>query len=77
MITERRSLVERLRRIGAQRLLDHGINWDKINKSAEPRGAVSPSLARETLTRQAIRRKELRRKALRSGAGGLSAALRA
>lgn len=75
MISERRPLVERLRRIGAERLLDRGINWENMVKSANPPGAMTPENACETLTRQAIRRKEARRRAFRSGLTGLRAAL--
>ncbi len=69
--------MERLRRIGAQRLLDRGINWDTLITSVDRPGAVTPENAKETLTRSAIRRKEARQKAFRSGASGLLTAIRA
>lgn len=63
--------------IGEPRLLAARMDWEKLFSSANPPGAVTPSIARETLTRQAIRRKEDRRRAYRSGMPGLLSAIRA
>src|SRR5689334_14236955 len=63
-------------RIGQPRLLLARMDWEKLFSSANPPGAVDPSLARETLTRQAIRRKEERRRAFRSGVSGLARAIK-
>lgn len=62
--------------IGQPRLLLARMDWEKLFSSANPPGAVAPSIARETLTRQAIRRKEDRRRAFRSGMSGLLASIR-
>jgi hypothetical protein len=64
-------------RIGQPRLLLAKMDWEKLYSSANPPGAVAPSVARDTLTRQAIRRKENARRAYRSGIGGLARAIRA
>jgi len=72
-----RSLSDRVFAIGEPRLLIARMDWEKLFSSANPPGAVAPSLARETLTRQAIRRKEERRRAFRSGTSGLTNAIRA
>ncbi len=68
MITERRSLEGRLRAIGAQGLLDEGIDWEKLFNSSNPPGAVTPEVAQSSLTRQAIRDARARQSAARSNA---------
>ena len=64
------------REVGEKRLLLSRLHWDNLFQSANPPGAVAPSLARATLTRSAIARKESRRRQLRSGLSGLIAAVR-
>lgn len=66
-----------VRAIGASQLLHARMNWERLFSSANPPGAATPAIARDSLTRQAIRRKEDRRRAYRSGASGLLAAIRA
>lgn len=76
-ITRTVALTAAVFRMGQPRLLMARMDWEKLFSSANPPGAVAPSMARETLTRQAIRRKEERRRAFRSGASGLLASIRA
>src|SRR5678815_3530198 len=69
-VSQTLALSASVRAIGAQRLLHARMDWERLFSSANPPGAVTPTVAREKLTRQAIRRKEERRKSLRSGARG-------
>jgi hypothetical protein len=71
------ALTATVARLGAMRLLLARMDWDRLFSSANPPGAMTPTVARETLTRHAIRRKESRRRALRSGNRGLASAIRA
>jgi hypothetical protein len=65
-------LVASARRIGACRLLLARLDWDRLFSSANPPGAMTPTVARESLSRQANRRRWERQRALRSGVRGLA-----
>lgn len=54
-----------MKEVGGLRLLTARLDWERIFSSANPPGAVTPSLAKATLTRDSRRRWELARKARR------------
>jgi hypothetical protein len=48
-----------------------GLRWDDHGVSANPLGALTPVVARETLTAAATRRQRARQRAARSGSAAL------
>lgn len=63
--------------VGEKVLPTASLDWDELNISATPPGAMTPGNARETLTTAANRKRWARQKALRSGADALARAIMA
>jgi hypothetical protein len=65
------------RECAAPRLPTAALRWDDHFVSGSPRGALTPTNARQTLTTVALRRRAAMQKAIRgTGAAGLCRALR-
>lgn len=76
-VARERNCLRIAKEVGEKVLPTASLDWDELNISATPPGAMTPGNARETLTTAANRKRWARQKALRSGIDALSRAIRA